>query len=56
MEQYVTDQINSITTDFGPQHTKDIQLIVDKHRVLLQPMTGLPPSRPGFDYEVPLME
>ena len=56
MEKYVQDQIDSITTDFGPQHTKDIQLIVDKHRVLLQPMTGLPPSRPGFDYEVPLQE
>ena len=48
------ENILNVTTDQTPEFTEMVRDILRKHSVIMEPLKGLPRSRPGFDHKIEL--
>ena len=54
-ELTILQKIKTTSTQQDAQTTQRIHEILTKHQVLLEPLTDLPPARPGFDHTIDLL-
>ena len=54
-ELTILQKIKNTSTQQDVQTTQRIHQILTKHQVLLEPLTDLPPARPGFDHTIDLL-
>ena len=51
----VYDDINGIKTDFDSNFTTKVRQIFEKYKSTLELPSELPPNRPNFDHDIPLV-
>eukprot|EP00951_Prasinocladus_malaysianus_P026705 scaffold237718_cov33-Prasinocladus_malaysianus.AAC.1 len=53
-EPTTDEEINSVRTAIGPEFDSQLRDVLRTYRSVCEPLTDLPPSRPGFDFEINL--